>query len=224
VIRLALVRPAEAEEVFEWHLAFAARHRAIYPRKEPQFRQFVDEGWVWAARKDTNEIVGMTYAVLDGPAWELGGLMVREDYRKSRGLGSLLMRVALGHMLFEQDPLHADPPTSVIAHVLYGNEDPRRIIEQRLGFAHDHPVSIHGSILEGLPTCDHGFVHGDEYLLEFRRALLLLVEWVKTWIGTLRDGEPAQIKLRRGVTLSAWAEAFTEWAEEFAEPPAPERP
>ncbi|HYG48769.1 MAG TPA: GNAT family N-acetyltransferase [Allosphingosinicella sp.] len=216
MIRLALVRPDEADEAFEWHLAFAARHRAIYPRKEPQFRQFVDEGWVWAARIETNEIVGMAYAVLDGPDWELGGLMVREDYRKNRGLGSLLMRVALGHMLFEQDPLHAAPPTNVITHVLHGNDDPRTIIERRLGFAHRHPVSIHGSILEGLPTCDHGFVHGDEYILEFPRALPLLEEWATNWTGTLRDGEPAQIKFRRGVNLPAWREAFAEWAKELA--------
>jgi hypothetical protein len=217
LIRLALVAPDEADEAFAWHVEFASRHAAIYPRNEADFREFVDEGWVWAARNSDGRIVGMVYAVLDGVAtWELGGLMVAEDYRKERGLGTLLMRVALAHMLFEQDPLHDEPPATVVTHVLYGNDAPRKIIQAQLGFAHRYPVSIHGSRLPGLPTCDHGFVHGDEFVLDLPGALHLLAAWARGWDERLRNGERAQIRFREGVNVAAWAEAFEEWAGEYA--------
>ena len=217
MIRIALVTPAEAKKAFAWHKNFADAHAAIYPRKAEQFYQFIEDRWVWAAKDDSGKFVGMVYAAFDDEhrQWEVGGLMVAEAYRKEWGLGTLLMRVALGHTLFEQDPLHAEPPEHLIAHVLYGNDAPRKIIQKQLGFKHDHAVSIHESLLEGLPTCDQGFVHGDEFIWDVPRGLKLLVRWADTWTGELRNGERAEIRFRYGVGIEKWAAAFAEWAAEL---------
>jgi hypothetical protein len=217
MIGIALVTPAEATKAFAWHKNFAEAHVAIYPREEEQFYQFIEDRWVWAAKGDSGKFVGMVYAAFDDEhrQWELGGLMVAENYRKDRGLGTLLMRVALGHTLFEQDPLHAEPPEQLIAHVLYGNDAPRKIIQEQLGFKHAQAVSIHGSLLKGLPTCDQGFVHGDEFILDVPRGLELLARWADTWNGELRNGEGAEIRFRYGVGIAKWAAAFGEWATEL---------
>ena len=35
-----------------------------------------------------------------------------------------------------------------------------------------------------------------------------MAEWCKSWTGTLKDGTPADIRMRPGVTMQLWERAF----------------
>lgn len=138
--------------------------------------------------------------------WEFGGLMVDESTR-GKGLGAVLLRLPLAHILFSEDPLAWSRRPNFVTHVLAGNNAPRRIIPEA-GFHHHVAVKIPGSALPGLPTDAEGFVHGDEYRLSIPQALKDLAVWCEHWENKLRDGTGAHINLLEGITLKMWADAL----------------
>jgi hypothetical protein len=83
---------------------------------------------------------------------------------------------------------------------------------ERLKFAFKQSIKVPGASLPGLKTDNEGFVHGDEFELSKPDTLLVLADWCDDWAGELRDGTPADIQLRQGLTLAQWAEALREIA------------
>ena len=129
---------------------------------------------------------------------------------RGRGIGSIIMRLTLGHLLFMEDPL--DRGEKVIAHVHAENDDPRPIIEEKLKFRLSGKIEAPGSDFPGLRTNDAGMVEGDEFELVKPDTLSALADWCDTWDGKLKDGANTQVLLSDGTTLSMWADAFHDMA------------
>jgi hypothetical protein len=125
---------------------------------------------------------------------------------REKGVGSTIMRLTLGHLLFEEDPL--DRGESVIAHVHAENPQPRPIIQHALKFRLTQRIKVPGSDLPGLKTNAAGDVEGDEFELVKPDTLNALGQWCEAWNGTLKDGRDAQILLPPRTSLRMWASAF----------------
>ena len=211
-ITFRAVDTSEIGRAHKWHEDFAAANDALYPRTAAVFLELAMDGCVWTAISSDDEILAMSYANFDEEKnqWEIGGLMVAAEAR-GKGLGSIMMRLPLAHMLFTEDPLAREDPPAIVTHVLHGNDHPRRIIPA-VGFEFSHKVAIPGSAMPGMRTSDDGNVHGDEFHLTTPEALVQLADWADAWGGTLRDGTTAKIDLLPGYSLALWATAFREMA------------
>ncbi|WP_190242442.1 GNAT family N-acetyltransferase [Rhodococcus ruber] len=207
---IAHVQPGEASEAYQWHRGFAASNNHLFPRSRAHYETLTENYQVVAAR-ERGEFVGLCYYAQDGESdeWELGGLMVGTNQR-GRGLGATLMYVTLGILLVDVNPLEVDE--WIISHVIKGNDAPRSIIADRLKFKIRRQVKIPAEVLPGLMTQEDGMVHGDEFELTIPATLNALADWCDAWTGTLRDGTPAHIELREGMTPAAFAEASRELA------------
>lgn len=209
MVEFCVVDPAEGREAYQWHRGFAASNDCIFPQPWATYEGLADEGRLWCARNDTGDYLALAYFRFDGGKWEVGGLMVATQER-GKGVGSIITRLTLGHVLFEEDPL--DRGESIIAHVHAENLEPRRIIEDVLKFRLSRRIKVPGSALPGLRTNTAGEVEGDEFELVKPNTLDALAQWCDTWSGRLKDGRDAQVLLRPGTSLSMWARAFRDMA------------
>lgn len=198
----------DANDAFLWHCEFSAADENLFPRTWDQFEVLANEFQLICAVEDGN-YVGLCYYVQDEKGrWEVGGLMVAAN-QQDRSLGSVLTYIALSNLLVDEQPLERGEP--VISHVHRDNKAPRGLVE-RLKFVFRQRIKVPGASLPGLKTDDEGFVHGDEFELSKPDTLLVLADWCDGWAGELRDGTPADIQLRQGLTLAQWAEALREIA------------
>ena len=206
-VDIALVRSEEALEVYRWHRGFQAANDAIFPRKVEDIIALVDDRTLWLAREG-DDYLGLAYAdyKLEKKELEVGGLMVAVAAR-GRGIGSTLMKVALGQGLLEVAPLSVHG-ARVVAHVLKSNQMPRAIIERHLRFRWVDDIEELASNLPGLKADSDGMVRGDEFEMVIPDSLTALAEWAASWDNALPNGEPAQIEMTGELTLSAWADAF----------------
>jgi hypothetical protein len=215
VITFSLIDPEEWREAYAWHREFVSTNDLVFPRTMEEYERLAADGQIWCARDDGKKFLGLAYFKLGMsecrklPAWEIGGLMVHESARK-RGVGSAVVCLTLGHVLFEHDPMMREQ--LVVAHVHAENKPgPRPIFQNLLQFAHECDVKIPEKLLPGLRAKD-GFVVGDEFILSKPATLKSLATWCRAWSGKLKDGEPTKIEIREGVSLELWAQAFTEMA------------
>jgi GNAT superfamily N-acetyltransferase len=212
-VQLRAFDTSEIGRAHNWHEDFAATNDALYPRTAAHFLQLAMDRCVWGAISSNDEFLAMSYASFDEPKnqWEIGGLMVSPEAR-GKGLGTLMMKLPLAHVLFTEDPLASTPPASVVTHVLKGNEAPRSIVPA-VGFTFHEPVFIPSDAMPGLRAEPDGMVHGDEFQLVVPEALISLAKWAEEWPGELRDGTPARIDLLPGYSLTLWAQAFRDMAD-----------
>jgi GNAT superfamily N-acetyltransferase len=199
----------EADDCFsayDWHVAFAAADDALFPRPRDEFESMVMDGKVWAAKSPNGDYLALAYANYDHvqKICEVGGLMVDPE-EQSKGLGSTIMRLTLGHALLEENLLSISG-VRIIAHVVEGNERPLKIIENVLKFHHVGPVRYPAAQLPGLRSRD-GFVHGDEYELTFPDTIVALADWAGSWNGHVNGGT-AHVEFRRGIEIADWAAAL----------------
>jgi hypothetical protein len=208
---LAHVAPENAREAFYWHRGFSAADENLFPRNWDQYALLAENNQLVCAR-DNDDYVGLCYYAQDEDQgrWEIGGLMVAANQR-GKALGSTLTYVTLGHLLVDEQPLARGE--SVISHVHRDNNAPRNVIIGQLKFAYRRSIEVSGRLLPGLKTDADGVVHGDEFELTKPETLLALADWCGAWAGKLRDGTPARIELREGLTLDLWSEAFREMAD-----------
>ena len=207
-VTFAHVEPDEAWGVFQWHRGFAAADNHLFPRTWEHYEALANDSQVVKA-SDERGLLGLAYYALDGSCWEVGGLMVAASKRGS-GVGATLMRVTLGHLLFEENPLERGE--SVIAHVHRDNAKPRTIIEEHLRFQFTKHIQARSSDLPGLSADPDGFVYGDEFELSLPASLEALAVWCDSWRGVLLDGSSATIELRDGISLEVWSAAFRDMA------------
>jgi Acetyltransferase (GNAT) family len=198
-----------ARDAFYWHRGFSAANEGhLFPRTWGHYMDLADNYQLVCAREG-DDYLGLCYYADDDGRWEIGGLMVAANQR-GRALGSILMRVTLGNLLIDIDPLANG--STVISHVHADNNAPRRVITDRLKFAHRKRIEVPGHRLPGLKTNAEGMVVGDEFELT-KDSLLVLADWCESWDDRLLDGTPARIELRESLTLGQWSEAFKEMAE-----------
>jgi hypothetical protein len=209
MVELSLIDPMEGREAYQWHRGFAASNDCIFPRTWEEYKAIADSGQVWCARNEKRDLLALAYFRLDGGQWEVGGLMVAVQER-GNGLGALIMRLTLGHLLFVEDPLARQEP--IIAHVHVENAEPRLIIEHALKFRFTQRIKKSGSELPGLRTNAAGDVEGDEFELVRPDTLIALTKWCDRWDGKLKDGQDVQILLSPDTSLQMWAAAFRDMA------------
>lgn len=220
---MILFSAIEADDCFsahKWHATFVEADDALYPRNHDDFESMVLAGSVWAAKSPTGDYLGLAYASYneETKVCEIGGLMVAAEAR-GMGLGGTIMRLALAHMVLEENLLSI-PGVRIVAHVVEGNERPLRIITEALRFRHVNEVRYPADDLPGLRSRD-GWVHGDEYELTLPGTIAALAEWAEGWNGHLNGGV-AHIELRNGVNMDDWARALRAIANS-AEAAAPAR-
>lgn len=201
-MRFQRIPPALRQEAYQWHRGFALADNHLFPRTRQNYANLLMEGAVWCAMDDNDDFCAMAYYAEDDGAWEIGGLMVAAS-QQQKGVGSIMMRLALGTVLTELDPLSAGQ--RVITHVHAENQKPKALIEEALHFSHSRMVRIPGASLPGLKTDAEGFVNGDEFQLMVPDSVEVLADWCERWSGRLRDGTPAAIALPLGLTLRDWA-------------------
>ena len=146
MVEFSVVDPAQGHEAYQWHRGFAASNDCLFPRPRAAFERMADDGQLWCARNDAGDYIGLAYSCFDTGKWEVGGLMTAIQER-GKGVGSIIMRLTVGHVLFGGDPL--DQGESVIAHVHADNRDPRPIIERALKFRLSQRIKVPGSLLAG---------------------------------------------------------------------------
>src|SRR5271165_4247025 len=114
MVEFSLIDPTQGADAYQWHRGFAAGNDCIFPRSWESYKTIADSGQVWCARNERKDYLALAYFNHADGKWEVGGLMV--DVReRGKGLGSTIMRLTLGHLLFEEDPLDRKEP--IIAHV-----------------------------------------------------------------------------------------------------------
>ena len=198
----------ECSDAYNWHRGFSGANDALFPRQHDDFQTMVYDGRVWAARDAGGDYLALAYSSYDEAKLEceIGGLMVAAQARK-KGLGLMMMRLALTHALLEEDLL-SQGEVRIVAHVLASNEAPRGIIQDGLRFKHASVVEIDGAQLPGLRADPDGKIRGDEYELAKPDSLIALAEWAHGWTGFLPNAETADIDFRSGVDIAVWRKAL----------------
>ena len=212
-VTFAVVHPDCGREAYQWHRGFAATDMHIYPRTWDTYERMADDGCIVCARDPRGDFLGLAYFNLDEGhslrTWEIGGLMVPGSERSS-GIGTTLVCVTLGQLLFEEQPQQGSD--RVVAHVHAENDAPRGLFAKRLKFAHAGTLEIPGAQLPGLEADAEGFVVGDEFEMTTPDTLVALADWCEAWKGKLRDGRAADVSLRHGIDLGVWSAAFRQMA------------
>jgi hypothetical protein len=210
-----IVDTSEIGRAHAWHMDFASSNNAIYPRTEEKFFDLARDRQLWCAISCGDEYLAMSYANFDQGKneVEIGGLMVNEIAR-GRGLGDFMMRIPLVHFLVMERPLEWPHRPTIVAHVLAGNQMPRKIIG-RAGFEHHKAICIPGDALPGLPTQEDGNVHGDEFHLSVPAAVLELADWIDGWDERLNDGSEATIEMLEGETRAQWATVLRDMPDDL---------
>lgn len=218
MILFSAVEYQQCTEAYFWHKGFTGADDALFPRSRDDFQSLVLDGCVWAARHPGNgDYLALAYANYDkdDKVCEIGGLMVSLQAR-GKGLGAMMMRLALAHILVEEDLL-SDPDVRIVAHVLQSNDAPRGIIERELGFKKAGVVERPASELPGLRADDDGVIRGDEYEISLPKTLQILAEWANGWTGLLNDDGAAVVEFRAGMNMSNWGAILDDMAARYIE-------
>lgn len=197
------------EKSHQWHCDFTSTNNHIFPRTLEKYKELAENGQMLSAKDARSNLVGLVYFNFEDNVWEIGGLMV-SSLHQNLGIGSILMRLALGHLLFEEDPLNRNE--NIITHAHADNQDPRNIIKHSIVFKHRRRIEVDGVKFPGLKVDGKGKVHGDEFELTIPDSLIKLADWCEKWNGKMKEGQQAEIILRPEVTLKMWGEAFREMA------------
>jgi GNAT superfamily N-acetyltransferase len=207
VILFSAVEADDCLAAYQWHRGFSGANDALYPRDHDSFQSMVMDGSVWAAKDPSGDFLALGYSTYDESQkiCEIGGLMVAAQAQR-KGLGSAIMRLTLAHTLVEENLLEI-PDARIVAHVLRGNEAPRRIITETLRFKHVGEVTYPAHELPGLRAEEDGMVHGDEFELTKPDSIAALAQWTRDWPASLREN-PAHVELRAGVTIEDWTRAL----------------
>lgn len=204
MILFSALEHEDCSAAYNWHRGFAGANDSLFPRPHEEFQELVMNGCVWAARETNGDFVALAYAAYNetNKECELGGLMVSVQAR-GKGIGAIIMFLALIHAIVEEDLLNV-PDVRIISHVLKSNNEPRKIIVDRLKFSLAKEVEIPAEALPGLKADADGLIRGDEFELTIPDTLIALRDWVSSWHGGISQDGFAVINLRSGVEMSDW--------------------
>lgn len=207
----AQVKPAEAVAAFAFYENTATEH--IWPRSLDDIRRYCESGELFGIKSDdTGEFAGLCYVVLDEgeQAWEVGGLIVAEPFRRG-GLGMFLLQIALAHTLMFQQPWANNQ--RIIAHVHEANKKPRGLLTD-LKFEHSRQIEIPSDVApESMARNAEGKLIGDEF--EFRKdSLIQLSGWLnEEFDGTLGPDKTLNINLGPAADINIFKLALANLAE-----------
>lgn len=146
LLRVSAVPLNQADEAFAFHLTVAQTDEHIWPRTSQDLQHFAEEGLLFGARRadtTTQELVALCYVKREGESeYEIGGLAVASEFQKI-GIGTLLIRFALAHVIVYESPLQNQE--SIVAFVHESNNSPRGLLKI-LGFEQTgSPVEVPGA-------------------------------------------------------------------------------
>ncbi|MDP2345305.1 MAG: hypothetical protein Q8O67_30455 [Deltaproteobacteria bacterium] len=208
----SIVDPEQGREAYQWHRGFSGASTNVYGRPWVDYEKMAARGEVFGAVDENDDYLGLCYFHFEKrkKAWELGGMMVSQRER-GRGIGGVLGRVTMCHVLFEEDPFSRGE--NIIARVIESNADPRGMLETNVNEASAFKkdagaMNVPAADLAGVTANAAGYVVGDQYNIDQQVALLGLSEWCKGWESKLKDGTLADIRMRPGITTQVWERAF----------------
>jgi hypothetical protein len=206
-MRFSIVEQQDAHDAYQWHRGFAANYEFIFPRTWPDYERLILDRQVWCAR-EVDDFVGSAYFAFDEATgtWEIGGIMVAQPERAS-GVGGILARLTLGHVLVMENPIKRGH--LVIAHVHVDNKAPIGLLTSALKFKMpEQPQEFPGARLRGLRKNDRGNVEGYELSMSVPDTVNALAEWCERWDGKLKDGREAEVMLPSDDSLAKWSQAL----------------
>jgi hypothetical protein len=161
----------------------------LWPRTREEIYHFAVEGELFGIRASTTEeFVGLCYASLnkEETEYEIGGLIVA-DIAKNLGLGTILTRFAVAHVIANERPWLYK--RKIISHIHQANNDPRNIFA-RSWFEQIGSEPVPEEIAPpSMKRNAEGKLVGDKF--EFpRTAVPQLSKWLnEEFNGLLRDGK-----------------------------------
>jgi hypothetical protein len=208
MIEFSIVPPDRGREAYQWHRGFAAQNPHILSRPWSDYERFAADEQIWCARDERGDFLGLAYYAFEENTWELGGLMVTTSERLS-GVGSTLVRLLLGHLLYTEDPLSKNH--KVIAHVHADNKAVIALAQTVLAFQKFREVEVDWySTAEGSAETK---VRGIELQLVKPDSLVALATWCNSWKNKLSDGKEAKVTFaQKAENLHLWAAAFLDMA------------
>ena len=168
-IRICLPSRSLFDAVHQFHMENVGEF--LYPRSVEQFRRLTEEFSILVALDD-QAIVGICYVTEDESAnrWEFGGVTVLPSQRGS-GIASALGTLAIANTFLQ----HGVAVRALIAHVHVDNPDPRRLLQEHLGFlptnkvecmeAHEAPSNMRRDATG--KVCGDVFAFGRSFLNTF---------------------------------------------------------
>jgi GNAT superfamily N-acetyltransferase len=187
--RFFQIPSVQAPLAFGFHKEVSANNEHIWPRTEDEIQKYSEEGELFGIIKSSSgEFVGLCYAHYseEERAWEIGGLTVIPELRQL-GLGSFIVRYALGRTIAAQDPWKYGD--RIIAHVHSDNQSPRNLLTT-IKFVHRGKVNVPADKAPAsMKRNPDGTITGD--LFEFELGSVpSLSEWFdKEFNGLLLDGK-----------------------------------
>ena len=190
------VPSTSAAKAFVFFKTVQSTDTHIWPRTSEEINRFAQDGALFGIRRsDTEEYVGLCYAVLneDETEFEIGGLIVAST-AQNLGLGTILTRFAVAHVIANERPWHYK--REIISYIHESNKAPRNVfVSSWFTYLSSEPVPEHVAP-PSMKRNAEGKLVGDKFLFP-RSAVPKLSKWLnEVFNGILRDGTVIAIDLK----------------------------
>lgn len=121
------VPSTSTDKAFAFFKSVQSTDSHLFPRTEEDLYRYATEGALFGIRRaDSDEYVGLCYAVFNDEEaeFEIGGLIVAPT-AKNLGLGTILTRFAVAHVIANERPWRYK--RKIISHIHESNDAPRGI-------------------------------------------------------------------------------------------------
>ena len=189
------VPSTSADWAFSFFKTVQSTDAYIWPRTEKDIERFAADGALFGIRRlDTGELVGLCYAVLneEETEFEIGGLIVAST-AQNLGLGTILTRFAVAHVIANERPWHYK--REIISHIHESNDAPRNVFATSWFTFVGKEIVPEEHAPASMKRNADGKLVGDKFLFP-RSAVPALSKWLdEEFDGTLRNGTVIVIEL-----------------------------
>jgi ribosomal protein S18 acetylase RimI-like enzyme len=184
-----------AARAFTFFKSVQSTDSHLFPRTDEELYRFATEGALFGIkRSDSDEFVGLCYAVFNenDAEFEIGGLIVAPTAKKL-GLGTILTRFAVAHVIANERPWHYK--REIISHIHESNDAPRSIFARSWFTFLGKEIVPEEHAPPSMKRNADGQLVGDKFLFP-RSSVPALSKWLdEEFNGTLRDGSVIAIEL-----------------------------
>ena len=167
----------------------------LFPRSEEDLYRYATEGALFGIRlSDSDEFVGLCYAVLnqEETEFEIGGLIVAST-AQNLGLGTILTRFAVAHVIANERPWHYK--REIISHIHESNNAPRNVFATSWFTFVGKEIVPEEHAPASMKRNADGQLVGDKFLFP-RSSVPALSKWLdEEFDGTLRNDAVIVIEL-----------------------------